>query len=257
MWIELSRPLIIFDLETTGTSISTDRIVELFYIKLYPDGNREEKHYLLNPKIPISPKASEIHGYRDEDVKDCLTFQDIAGELAIAFTECDFAGFNSNKFDFPMLVEEFLRVGVEFDITRRKFVDVQRIFHTLEPRNLGAAYKFYCDKDLLNAHSARADVNATLEVLASQIEKYKERLGSNIDKLHEFSGQTDNADLAGRIKFNEDGKEYFAFGKHKGKLVHDVFIKEPSYYDWIMNADFSMDTKRVVTRIRLRSFGNK
>jgi DNA polymerase-3 subunit epsilon len=257
MRIELSRPLVIFDLETTGTSISADRIVELFYIKLFPDGTREEKHYLLNPKIPISPRATEIHGYCDDDVKDCITFQQIAPELVAIFTDCDFAGFNSNKFDFPMLVEEFLRVGVEFDITRRKFVDVQRIFHTLEPRNLSAAYKFYCDKDLIDAHSAKADVNATLEVLESQIERYREKLGSNIDKLHEFSGQTDNADLAGRIKFNDEGKEYFAFGKHKGKIVSEVFIKEPSYYDWIMNADFSMDTKRVITRIRLRSFGNK
>ena len=171
--------------------------------------------------------------------------------MAETFANCDFAGFNSNKFDFPILVEEFLRVGVEFEADKRKFIDAMRIFHSMEPRNLTAAYKFYCDKDLVNAHSAKADVIATFEIIKAQLSRYSDKLENTI------SGQSDSADLAGRIKFNKDGKEIFAFGKHKDKVVTEVFEKEPSYYDWIMNADFSMDTKRVVSKIRLRSFGNK
>jgi DNA polymerase-3 subunit epsilon len=257
MWINIKRPLVFFDLETTGTSLSVDRIVEIFYIKLYPDESTEEKRYLLNPKMPINPLATAIHGYSDEDVKDCPTFLDVAKELAITFKDCDFAGFNSNKFDYPILVEEFLRVGVEFESDKRMFIDAMRIFHSMEPRNLTAAYKFYCGKELINAHSAKADVMATFEIIKAQVDRYKETLENSIDKLHDFSGQSDSADLAGRIKFNKDKKEIFAFGKHKDKLVSEVFEKEPSYYDWIMNADFSMDTKRVLSKIRLRSFGNK
>jgi DNA polymerase-3 subunit epsilon len=257
MWIEIKRPLVFFDLETTGTSLSADRIVELFYIKLFPDETTEEKRFLLNPKMPIQPGATAIHGYTDADVKDFPTFMDVAQELATTFADCDFAGFNSNKFDYPILVEEFLRVGVEFESDKRMFVDAMRIFHNMEPRNLTAAYKFYCGKDLINAHSAKADVLATYEIIKAQVERYSETLENSIDKLHEFSGQSDSADLAGRVKFNKDKKEIFAFGKHKDKLVSEVFEKEPSYYDWIMNADFSMDTKRVLSKIRLRSFGNK
>ncbi len=257
MWIKIKRPLVFFDLETTGTSLSADRIVELFYIKLFPDETTEEKRFLLNPKMPINPQATAIHGYADEDVKDCPSFMDVAHELAQTFRDCDFAGFNSNKFDYPILVEEFLRVGVEFESDKRMFVDAMRIFHNMEPRNLTAAYKFYCGKDLVNAHSAKADVVATLEIIKAQVERYSETLENSIDKLHEFSGITDSADLAGRIKFNKDKKEIFAFGKHKDKIVSDVFEKEPSYYDWMMNADFSMDTKRVLSKIRLRSFGSK
>ena len=257
MWIELKRPLVIFDLETTGISISYDRIIELYYIKLMPDETREEKRYLLHPGIPIPAEATAIHGYTNEMVAGCPAFADIAHELVEAFQNCDFAGFNSNKFDFPLMVEEFLRAGVEFEVSKRKFIDVQRIFHTMEPRNLSAAYRFYCNKELVNAHNAKTDVDATLEVLHAQLSRYENTLGRTVDALHAFSGQTDNADLAGRVKINDKGEEYFAFGKHKGRTVEEVVKKEPSYYDWIMNADFSMDTKRVLTRIRLRSFGTK
>ncbi len=257
MWIKITRPLVFFDLETTGMSLSNDRIVELFYIKLFPDETTEEKRFLLNPKMAINPDATAVHGYTNEDVKDCPTFLDVADELAKTFADCDFAGFNSNKFDYPILVEEFLRVGVDFESNNRKFVDAMRIFHSMEPRNLTAAYKFYCDKDLINAHSAKADVIATYEIIKAQVARYSDKLENSIDKLHEFSGQSDSADLAGRIRFNKDKKEIFAFGKHKDKIVTEVFEKEPSYYDWIMNADFSMDTKRVLSKIRLRSFGNK
>ncbi len=257
MWIKITRPLVFFDLETTGMSLSTDRIIELFYIKLFPDETTEEKRFLLNPKMMINPAATAVHGYSNEDVKDCPTFMDVAQELATTFENCDFAGFNSNKFDYPILVEEFLRVGVPFESENRKFIDAMRIFHAMEPRNLTAAYKFYCDKDLVDAHSAKADVVATYEIIKAQVVRYSEKLEGTLDKLHEFSGQSDSADLAGRIKFNKDKKEIFAFGKHKDKVVTEVFEKEPSYYDWIMNADFSMDTKRVLSKIRLRSFGNK
>ena len=255
MKLQLKRPLIVFDLETTGISISQDRIVEVFMEKLLPDGSTESKRFLLNPKIPISPTATEMHGYTDADVKDCPTFLDVAHELAAFCKDCDFAGFNSNKFDFPMLVEEFLRVGVDFDVSKRRFIDVQRIFHLMEPRTLSAAYKFYCNKNLEGAHSAKADALATLEVLNAQLEKYSDQLSTDIDTLHALTGQAGLVDLAGRIVLDDKGVEVFNFGKHKGKAVSDVFKKEPSYYDWMINGDFSLDTKRVLTRLRLNMLG--
>lgn len=252
MQIQLKRPLIIFDLETTGINIQNDRIVELAYIKLYPDGNSEEKAMRFNPQIPIPKEVSTIHGIFDEDVKDAPLFKDKAKELASIFEGCDFGGFNSNKFDFPMLVEEFLRIAIPFETENRKFVDAQRIFHQMEQRTLVAAYKFYCNKDLVNAHSALADAKATLEVLMAQLDRYTE-LKNDIDYLHEFSGQSRNVDLAGRVVLNEHKQPVFNFGKHRHKKVIDVFKVEPSYYKWIMDSDFSLDTKRKITNIYLQS----
>lgn len=250
--LQLTRPLIIFDLETTGISISNDRIVELACIKVFPDGKEEVKVQRVNPGMPIPPEVSAIHGIYDEDVADKPSFAEIAKELALFMQGCDFGGFNSNKFDFPMLVEEFLRAGVEFDPENRKFVDAQRIFHLMEPRNLKAAYKFYCNKDLENAHTAEADTRATWEVLKAQIDKYPE-LKNTIDSLHAMSGQNNLVDLAGRMVFNDKGEEVFNFGKHRGKSVAWVLKNEPGYYQWVMDNDFSLDTKRHLTRIKLRS----
>jgi len=250
MKLHLKRPLIVFDLETTGTSVQSDRIVELCYIKVFPDGKEVTKTMRLNPGIPIPAEASAVHGIYDEDIKDAPTFKQKARELAEEFKGCDFAGFNSNRFDFPLLVEEFLRAGVEFDAENRKFVDAQRIYHMMEQRTLAAAYKFYCNKDLLNAHSAEADTIATLEVLKAQIERY-EQLLNDIDFIHNFTKQDKNVDLAGRLVYNNDNQVVFNFGKHKGRLVNDVFKSEPSYYEWMMNGDFPEDTKRRLTQLRL------
>ena len=254
MSLHLKRPLVVFDLETTGTSINADRIVELSYIKLMPDGKEFSKTMRFNPGIPIPHEVSLIHGIYDEEVVDEPAFKLKAKQLAEEFKGCDFAGFNSNKFDFPLLVEEFLRAGVEFDVENRKFVDAQRIYHMMEQRTLSAAYKFYCNKELVNAHSAEADTRATLEVLLAQIEKY-EQLQNDVDFLHQFTKQDKNVDLAGRLVSNADGKPVFNFGKHKGKLVSDVFKAEPSYYDWMMNGDFAEDTKRRLNQIKLQGFG--
>lgn len=253
MKLHLKRPLIVFDLETTGTSVSFDRIVELSYIKVMPDGNEQVKTMRFNPGIPIPPEVSLIHGIYDDDVKEAPSFKLKAKELADEFKGCDFAGFNSNKFDFPLLVEEFLRAGVEFDVENRKFVDAQRIFHMMEQRTLSAAYKFYCNKELINAHSAEADTIATLEVLKAQIERYTE-LQNDIDFLHQFTKQDKNVDLAGRMVYNDKGIALFNFGKHKGKSVEDVFKVEPGYYEWMMNGDFPEDTKRRLTQIKLKAF---
>ncbi len=254
MNINLNRPLVIFDLETTGISISKDRIVELCTIKVMPGGNEEIKTQRYNPTIPIPAVVSAIHGIYDKDVIDMPTFASKAHELAKYLEGCDFAGFNSNRFDFPLLVEEFLRANVEFDSENRKFVDAQRIYHAMEQRNLAAAYKFYCNKEIENAHSAEADTLATWEVLKAQVEKY-EGLENNIDFLHNFSGQSKNVDFAGRMVFDDKGREVFNFGKHKGKIVTEVLSKESSYYQWIMDNDFSHDTKRRLTQIKLRGLG--
>lgn len=256
MQINLKRPLIVFDLETTGISISNDRIIEMCTIKVLPDGKEEIRTQRFHPGMPIPPQSTAIHGIKDEDVVDAPRFADKAKEIAEYLKGCDFAGFNSNKFDFPMLVEEFLRAGVEFDADNRKFIDVQRIFHTMEQRNLVAAYKFYCSKELTNAHSAEADTAATLEVLKAQLERY-ENLKNDIDFLHSFSGQSSNVDLAGRMVYDDKGRELFNFGKHKGKPVQDVFKMEPSYYEWMMQGDFPLETKRRLTQIKLRAFNAK
>ncbi len=253
MKLNLKRPLIVFDLETTGTSVNKDRIVEFSYIKVMPDGTENVKTMRFNPGMPIPLEVSLIHGIYDEDIKVAPLFKQKAKELAEEFKGCDFAGFNSNKFDFPLMVEEFLRAGVEFDVENRKFVDAQRIFHMMEQRTLSAAYKFYCNKELVNAHSAEADTIATLEVLKAQIEHY-EGLQNDVEFLHNFTKQDKNVDLAGRMIYNNDGKPVINFGKHKGKLVEEVFKTDYGYYDWMMNGDFAEDTKRRLTQIKLQAF---
>lgn len=254
MQLNLKRPLVVFDLETTGINISNDRIVEICTIKVFPDGTEEVKTQRFNPTIPIPKEVTAIHGITNEDVKNEPTFADKAKELCEYLKGCDFAGFNSNKFDFPMLVEEFLRAKVDFDPENRKFIDVQRIFHVMEQRNLVAAYKFYCDKMLEKAHSAEADTSATLEVLKAQLQRY-DNLKNDIEFLHSFSGQTNFVDLAGRMIYDSKGREVFNFGKHKGKPVSEVLKTEPAYYEWMMQSEFPLDTKRRLTQIRLRQFG--
>lgn len=255
MKLNLKNPLVFFDLETTGINIATDRIVELCYIKVYPNGNEESKSMRINPEMHIPEASSAIHGIYDEDVKDCPTFKQIARELANAIEGCDLAGFNSNRFDIPMLAEEFLRAEVDFDLTRRKFIDVQNIYHKLEKRTLSAAYKFYCGKDLENAHSALADTQATYEVLQAQLDKYPNELQNDMQFLADFSRMSNNVDFAGRIVYNEQGVEVFNFGKYKGMPVTEVLQKDSGYYGWVMQGDFTRNTKQVLTQLRLR--GNK
>ena len=250
MKLILKRPLVIFDLETTGINTAADRIVEICMIKVFPEGQEEMRTYRINPEMPIPPQATAVHGISDEDVADKPTFKSLANELNNFLKECDFGGFNSNKFDFPMLVEEFYRTGIEFEVEKRRFIDAQRIFHFKEPRNLKAAYKFYCDMDLENAHSAEADTMATWAVLKAQIERYED-LPNEIDGLHRMSGQNILADLAGRFIKNEQEEILFNFGKHKGKTVKQVLKDEPGYYKWMMDGDFAQQTKNVLTRIRL------
>lgn len=252
MKLNLKNPLVFFDLETTGINISKDRIVEVSFLKVYPNGKEEIRTYRINPEMHIPEESTAIHGITDEDVKDCPTFKQLAKTLADYLEGCDMAGFNSSRFDVPMLAEEFLRAGVDFDMNKRKFVDVQIIFHRKEQRTLEAAYRFYCDKELDNAHSAEADAVATYEVLKSQLERYPD-LVNDINALSkEFSSFNNNVDFAGRIVLNEKGVEVFNFGKHKGKAVAEVFEKEPSYYAWMMKGDFPLNTKQVITKIRLR-----
>jgi DNA polymerase III subunit epsilon len=254
MQLHLKRPFVVFDLETTGISTSKDRIVELAYIKIFPDGTEEKRSMRFNPEMPIPLEASMIHGIYDADVANEPTFASKAKEIADIFAGCDFGGFNSNKFDFPMIVEEFLRSQIDFETENRKFVDAQRIFHMMEQRTLSAAYKFYCDKTLENAHNAMADTQATYEVLLAQIDRY-EKLENNIDQLHEISGQSNNVDLAGRITLNAQKIPVFNFGKHRGKPVQDVFKIEPAYYQWMMDNDFPLETKRKLTKLKLAGFG--
>lgn len=265
--LNLKNPLVVFDLETTGTNISQDRIVEIAMVKALPDGSIEEKSRRINPTIPIPHETSLIHGIYDEDVKDEPTFSQIAKSLVQFLEGCDLAGFNVLGFDVPMLVEEFLRANVDFDVDNRKIVDAQKIFHLMEKRNLTAALKYYCDKDLENAHSALADTRATYDVLVAQIERYEgqdafDNLGKKLDTIQNDMGMLHNlttssrVDLAGRMIY-KDGKEVFNFGKHRGKNVTDVLEKEPSFYDWLMKGDFPLDTKRKLTQIKLRGFNAK
>jgi DNA polymerase-3 subunit epsilon len=251
MKLNLKKPLVFFDLETTGVNISSDRIVEISYLKVYPDGKEESKTRRINPQIHIPEDATAIHGITDEDVKDCPVFKEIARSLAAQIEGCDLAGFNSNRFDIPLLAEEFLRAGISIDLNKRKFIDVQTIYHKMEPRNLAAAYKYYCGKDLTQAHSAEADTRATCEVLMAQLDNYPD-LENDVDKLSVFSSFTNNVDFAGRMIFNEQGEEVINFGKYKGKLVKDVLSRDPGYYSWIMQGDFSLDTKQKLTEIRCR-----
>jgi DNA polymerase-3 subunit epsilon len=251
MEIQLKNPLIFFDLETTGINIVTDRIVELSYLKIFPNGKEESNTYLINPTIPIPEKTTAIHGIKDEDVKDSPTFNELAQTLANIMEGCDLAGYNSNKFDIPLIAEEFLRAGVDIDLKKRKFIDVQVIFHKKEQRTLSAAYKFYCNRDLSEAHTAEADTRATFEVLKAQLDKYTD-LKNDVDELSKFSSHTQNVDFAGRIIADEDGTERFNFGKYKGVKVEEVFEKDPAYYSWIMNGEFPLYTKNILTSIKLR-----
>lgn len=251
MNLKLKRPIIFFDLETTGVDAAHDRIVEISMVKVEPDGSKQVKTRRINPEMPIPAEATAVHGISDEDVKDEPTFKQIAKSLAKFIEGCDFGGFNSNRFDLPMLVEEFMRAEVDVDFRKRKFVDVQNIFHKKEQRTLVAAYKFYCDKDLENAHSAEADTLATYEVLEAQIARYGD-IGDTIEELAAFSTHGEVVDFAGRIALNDKGEEIFTFGKYKGRKVEDIFRDEPSYYSWMMQGDFPLYTKKVITEIRLR-----
>jgi DNA polymerase-3 subunit epsilon len=251
MKLQLKRPIIIFDLETTGINLTEDRVVEISLIKVMPDGTTDTKTRRINPEMHIPEQATAIHHITDDDVKDAPTFKQIAKSLAKLFEGCDIAGFNSNRFDIPMLDQEFQRADVDFDFSKARFVDVQTIFHKKEPRNLTAAYRFYCGKDLENAHSATADTQATYEVLLAQLERYDD-LPTTVDKLSDFSSQNRNVDFLGRLVFDEKGREVINFGKYKGKLAEDVLKKDSGYYGWIMQGDFTKNTKDAFTRIKLR-----
>lgn len=259
--LNLKRPLTFFDLETTGVNVSADRIVEISLLKISPDQTEESKTYRINPEMPIPPESSIFHGIYDEDIQDAPIFKTVAQEIADFIGDSDLAGYNSNKFDIPLLMEEFLRADIDFSLDGRFFVDVQNIFHQMEQRTLKAAYRFYCDKNLDNAHSAEADVRATYEVLQSQLHRYEgveweDKTGNvsvpvvnEVEALHQFTNLTKPVDFAGRLVYNADGVEVFNFGKHKGVPVEDVFVKEPSYYAWMMNGDFPLYTKNCLDKI--------
>ncbi len=251
MNLNLKNPLVFFDLETTGVNINTDRIVEICYLKVYPNGNEESKTMRINPEMHIPEQSSAVHGIYDEDVADCPTFKEVAKVIARDIEGCDLAGFNSNRFDVPLLAEEFLRAGVDIDMSRRKFIDVQVIYHKLEQRTLSAAYKFYCDKNLEDAHTAEADTRATYEVLKAQLDRYPEALQNDMGFLSEYSSFTRNVDFAGRMVYNEQNIPTFNFGKYKGQPVEEVLRKDPGYYSWMLQGDFTLNTKQMLTRIKL------
>ena len=256
MNLKLKRPIIFFDLETTGVDTARDRIVEISMVKIMPDGSRDVKTRRVNPEMHIPEEATAVHGITDEDVKDAPTFRQMAKSMAKFIEGCDFGGFNSNRFDLQMLVEEFMRAEVDVDFKRRRYIDVQNIFHKKEQRTLVAAYKFYCDKDLEGAHSAEADTLATFEVLEAQIARYGD-IGDSVEALAEFSTHGKTVDFAGRIALNEQGEEIFTFGKYKGRRVTEIFAAEPSYYDWLIKGDFPQYTKKIFTEIRLRAIQKK
>jgi len=261
MKLNLKRPLAFFDLETTGVNVASDRIVEISILRAMPDGTEDVKTMRINPGIPIPLESSLIHGIYDEDIKHAPTFKQAGEELARFLDDCDLAGYNSNRFDIPVLMEEFLRAGIDFDIDNRHFVDVQNVFHQMEQRTLKAAYQFYCGKNIENAHSAEADIKATYEVLKAQIVKYENMdwedkkgviskpVQNNIDALHKFTNLNKPVDFAARMVYNEDGVEVINFGKHKGRAVEDVFQSEPSYYNWMLNGDFPLYTKKCLEKI--------
>ncbi len=256
MSLNLTKPICFFDLETTGVNITNDRVVEISILKVFPNGNKESKTWLVNPEMPIPAVVSAIHGVTDERVANEPTFKQLAPEINAMIKDADLAGFNSNRFDIPLLAEEMLRADLDFDMKGRVAVDVQTIFHKMEQRTLGAAYKFYCDKSLENAHTAEADTLATYEVLKAQVERYDE-LENDTKFLAEFSSRKKFADFAGFISYDKEGQEVFSFGKHKGKLVTEVLDKEPGYFGWLLNADFPLYTKKVLTAIKLRALNNK
>ena len=251
MELELTRPICFFDLETTGVNVSKDRIVEISILKVFPNKSQELKTWLVNPEMVIPQEVIDIHGVTNERVADAPTFKELSSVIHEMIRNCDLAGYNSNRFDIPLLVEELLRAGIDFDMKNSVAVDVQTIFHKMEKRTLGAAYQFYCNKDLDNAHSAEADTIATYEVLKGQLDRYPE-LENNMKFLADFSARKQAVDYAGFITYNKDKEEIFSFGKHKGKRVEDVLEKEPGYFGWIQNADFPLYTKKVLTAIRLR-----
>lgn len=264
MNLNLKRPLAFFDLETTGVNVSADRIVEISILKVFPDGSEAVKTLKLNPGIPIPLESSLFHGIYDEDVQHAPTFKDVAVEIADFIGDADLAGYNSNKFDIPVLMEEFIRAEVDFSLEGRHFIDVQNIFHQMEQRTLKAAYRFYCDKNLDNAHSAEDDVRATYAVLKSQLDRYQnveweDKSGkkcipvvNDVAALHDFTNLNRPVDFAGRMVFNEKGEEVFSFGKHKGRLVEEVFAIEPSYYSWMKQGDFPLYTKKCLDRVWVR-----
>ncbi len=251
--LDLIRPIAFIDLETTGVNLSSDRIVEIAIVKIMPDQTRVVKRKLINPEMMIPNQSSDIHGITDEMVKDAPTFKQAGNEIKQFLDNCDLGGYNSNRFDIPMLMEEFLRAGMDVDLSTRRMVDVQHIFYTMEPRTLSAAYKFYCQKELENAHSAEVDVNATIDVLLSQITRY-EKLGNSVDSILSTIGEEKIVDYARRFLFDDKGVEVFNFGKYKGKSVRDVLKSEPQYYDWMMKGDFPLHTKQKLTEILNRSF---
>jgi len=255
MSLQLKRPLVFIDLETTGVNLSTDRIVEIAIIKIMPDGSKCIKIKILNPQIPIPKSSSSIHGITDEKVKEAPTFKQVANELKQFIDDADFSGYNSNRFDIPLLIEEFLRAGITIDMTNRRMLDVQHIFHMMEKRTLGAAYKFYCEKELNDAHSAEADATATWEILEAQLTRY-EHLGNSLDTILQFTGEEKFVDFARRFIMQND-TEVFNFGKHKGRPVSDVLRVEPQYYDWMMKGDFPLHTKQKLTEILNRSLLRK
>ena len=256
MKLNLANPIVFFDLETTGINIAKDRIVEISVLKVYPNGKEEQKTIRVNPGMHIPEEASAIHGIYDEDVKDAPMFKHIARELAHYIEGCDLGGYNSNRFDIPLLAEEFLRAEADFDMSKRKFVDVQTIFHKMEQRTLSAAYHFYCDKCLEDAHTAAADTMATYEVLMSQLDRYPD-LQNDVTFLSDYSSFNKNVDFAGRMVYDDKGVEVFNFGKYKGMSVADVLKRDPGYYSWILNSDFTLNTKAMLTKIRLREITQK
>ena len=256
MQLNLTKPICFFDLETTGVNITTDRIVEISILKVFPNGKEESKTWLVNPTVNIPAEVTAIHGISNEDVVDKPTFKEVSKDIYNMIKDSDLGGFNSNRFDIPLLVEELLRAEIDFDMKNRVAIDVQTIFHKMEQRTLSAAYKFYCNEELVGAHGAEADTKATYEVLKAQIEKYEE-IENDTKFLAEFSSRKQFADFAGFIAYNKNGEECFTFGKHKGKLVTEVLESEPGYFGWVLNADFPLYTKKVLTAIKLRNFNNK
>lgn len=254
MDLNLKKPIIFFDLETTGVEVVKDRIVELGYIKVYPNGIEESKTMRFNPECHIPAEATAVHHITDEDVKECPTFKEKAKELASVFQGCDYGGYNSLKFDLPLLAEEFLRADVNIDLKKGRMIDVQNIFYKMEPRTLIAAYKFYCGKNLEDAHAADADIRATYEVLKAQIDRYPDTLNNDVSFLSDFSAHSKAVDFAGQIVYNDKGEEVFNFGKYKGQRVVDVYKRDSGYFGWLLNADFPLYTKKVLSEIKLKSF---
>lgn len=251
MNLNLTKPIVFFDLETTGVNIATDRIVEISILKVFPNGNKESKTWLVNPEIEIPQGATDVHGITNEKVVTEPTFKELAGKVSEMIAGCDLAGFNSNRFDIPLLAEELMRAGIDFDMQDRKAIDVQVIFHKKEQRTLGAGYQFYCGKELEGAHGAEADTNATYEILLAQVDKYDD-IGNSVDALSEFSTHGKRADFAGFILMNEENEEIFSFGKYKGRTVEEVLTENPGYHNWIQNADFPLYTKKVLKQIKER-----